>query len=217
MIFAFLKTYIYLISAALFYPVVVLLAGLSVWVLLLVGVFCADVFERLRLKPLKTGLARLADSEFVTSACSFPVRAYARDLSQLLVGKQGHIELEVENLLQHHRLALSKKLDRLMILVRTGPGLGLIGTLIPMGTGLAALGQGDMTRLSADLVIAFTTTVVGMAVGLIAYVLYLLQRRWQQEDLRYMEIITELNVLDGASQTVTTNGNEELVVESQAA
>ena len=75
----------------------------------------------------------------------------------------------VENLLQDTTLKLWKSMDRLRILVRAAPSLGLIGTLIPMGTGLAALGQGDMTKLTTDLVIAFTTTVVGLAIGTAAF------------------------------------------------
>jgi biopolymer transport protein ExbB/TolQ len=214
MIFPLIKTYIYLISAALFYPVVVLLAGLSIWVLLLVGMFVADGFERLRLKPLKSDLGRLSSASFLKTACSHTVRSYHRDLRRLLATEDGN-EIAIENLLQHYRLQLNKRLDRLMILVRIGPGLGLIGTLIPMGTGLAALGQGDMTRLSADLVIAFTTTVVGMAVGLIAFVLYTVQKRWQQEDLRYMEIMTELDAGELQGEFDATVGR--LAMESEAA
>jgi biopolymer transport protein ExbB/TolQ len=54
----------------------------------------------------------------------------------------------------------------------------LLGTLIPMGTGLASLGQGDLTKLSSDLVIAFTTTVVGLAAGTVAFCFYTVRRRW---------------------------------------
>jgi biopolymer transport protein ExbB/TolQ len=61
-----------------------------------------------------------------------------------------------------------------------------------MGTGLAALGQGDMTRLASDLVIAFTTTVVGLAVGTLAFVFYMVRRRWIEEDIKDMELATEL-------------------------
>lgn len=78
--------------------------------------------------------------------------------------------------------------------MRIGPDLGLIGTLIPMGTGLAALGQGDVTKLSSDLVIAFTTTVVGLAVGLTSYFFYWKKKRWVEEDIRRMEFLTELLV-----------------------
>ncbi|MGD9217403.1 MAG: MotA/TolQ/ExbB proton channel family protein, partial [Desulfobacteraceae bacterium] len=67
-----------------------------------------------------------------------------------------------------------------------------IGTLIPMGTGLAALGQGDMTKLSTDLVIAFTTTVTGLAIGTAAFFFYTVRRRWIEEDIKNMELATEM-------------------------
>jgi biopolymer transport protein ExbB/TolQ len=78
------------------------------------------------------------------------------------------------------------------MIIRVGPSLGLIGTLIPMGTGLAALGQGDMTKLSSDLVIAFTTTVVGLAIGIVAYFFYTIRRRWVELDIKNMELATEI-------------------------
>ena len=81
-----------------------------------------------------------------------------------------------------------------MMIIRIGPSLGLIGTLIPMGAGLAALGQGDMTKLSSDLVITFTTTVVGLAVGIIAYFFYTIKRRWVEEDVKNIELATKVLV-----------------------
>jgi len=78
------------------------------------------------------------------------------------------------------------------MIIRIGPGLGLIGTLIPMGTGLAALGQGDMTKLSSDLVIAFTTTVVGLALGMVAFFFFTIKKRWVEEDIKNIELATDL-------------------------
>ena len=61
-----------------------------------------------------------------------------------------------------------------------------------MGTGLAALGQGDMTKLSSDLVIAFTTTVVGLSVGITSFFFYMVKKRWIAEDIKNMELATEI-------------------------
>ncbi len=112
-------------------------------------------------------------------------------LHQTIRGEDGS-ETAVENLLQETTLKLWKSMDRLRILVRAAPSLGLIGTLIPMGTGLAALGQGDTTKLSTDLVIAFTTTVTGLAIGTAAFFFYTVRRRWIEEDIKNMELATEL-------------------------
>ncbi|WP_246804102.1 MotA/TolQ/ExbB proton channel family protein [Desulfosarcina cetonica] len=116
---------------------------------------------------------------------------YVRDLRQVR-RQDSDVDVSVENLLQETTLKLWKSMDRLRILVRAAPSLGLIGTLIPMGTGLAALGQGDMTRLTTDLVIAFTTTVVGLAIGTVAFFLYTIRRRWIEEDIKNMELATEM-------------------------
>jgi len=60
-----------------------------------------------------------------------------------------------------------------------------------MGTGLASLGQGDLTRFTGDLVIAFTTTVVGLALGIVSYFFFTVQRRWVEEDVKNMELAAE--------------------------
>ena len=76
-------------------------------------------------------------------------------------------------------------------MVRVGPSVGLIGTLIPMSTGLAGLSQGDMSRLSSDLVLAFTATVVGLTVGVTSFVLYTIRSRWLEDDLEILALVME--------------------------
>lgn len=190
---ALVKSYLYLLSSSLLYPVLLLLSLLSVWVLVYAGGFLAEWLERsrrTRLPPQELP-PRLRDGN-VAGLFSHRVRAYSQSLHALL-GERGHEdEPVIENLLQASASQHWKSLDRLRMLVRIGPGLGLIGTLIPMGTGLAALGQGDITKLSSDLVIAFTTTVVGLALGMTAYFFHTIKRRWLEEDLRDMEFITEI-------------------------
>jgi biopolymer transport protein ExbB/TolQ len=196
---ALLKTFIYLVSSSLLYPVLFLLAVLVLVIIVYGGSFFAEWLERIRLKPCTAlDLPALLRSGEPTSAVSHRVNRYIRLLHQARGGEDE--EAIVENLLQTTTLALWKSLDRLRMLVRSAPSLGLIGTLIPMGTGLAALGQGDMTRLASDLVIAFTTTVVGLAVGTLAFVFYMIKRRWIEEDIKNMELATELSVAGGQRQ-----------------
>lgn len=73
------------------------------------------------------------------------------------------------------------------MLVRAGPALGLMGTLIPLAPGLAALGDGDFQQLAADLQIAFAATVVGILVGTGAFALTLFRTRVYTEDLAALE------------------------------
>lgn len=189
---AVLRSFIYVVSNTLLYPTLLLESVLIVWLLIYSGMFLGEWLGRGRLRRVSPfELAQLTIQRRIRDECSYQVRSYLGDVLGAVERKEGISEPEVERLLQERSADAWKSLDHLRILVRVGPGLGLIGTLIPMGTGLAALGQGDITKLSTDLVVAFTTTVVGLAIGLSAYVFYWKRRRWVEEDIRQMEFITE--------------------------
>lgn len=71
-----------------------------------------------------------------------------------------------------------RRIERADLLTRIGPMLGLMGTLIPLGPGLAALGRGEMQVLANAVTIAFDTTVMGLLAGIVGFVLGKLRRRW---------------------------------------
>jgi biopolymer transport protein ExbB/TolQ len=92
-----------------------------------------------------------------------------------------------EHALADYELAAQRRLDRTRILVRAGPALGLMGTLIPLAPGLSALGHGDISTLAGDLRTAFAATTIGLLVGMIAYALTLARTRMYSEDLSALE------------------------------
>jgi biopolymer transport protein ExbB/TolQ len=93
----------------------------------------------------------------------------------------------VEHALADFELAVERRLDRTRILVRAGPALGLMGTLIPLAPGLAALGRGDVSTLAGDLRTAFAATTIGLLVGTVAFALTLTRTRFYSEDLTALE------------------------------
>lgn len=80
-----------------------------------------------------------------------------------------------------------RRLDRADLIARIGPMLGLMGTLIPLGPGLAALGDGNVQILSVAMRVAFDTTVLGLLIGVFGFALGRLRRRWYDELLDDME------------------------------
>jgi len=94
---------------------------------------------------------------------------------------------EREYALAHYELAVQRRLDRTRLLVRAGPAIGLMGTLIPLAPGLAALGDGDVALLAENLRDAFGATVIGLLVGTVAFALTLARTRMYTEDLTALE------------------------------
>lgn len=195
-IMALLKSFIYLTASSLLVPVLVILAILTVWIVIYSGHFAGRSLRRSRLPKSLDIIASLKTQVFTDLPDS--VQHFAKKL--LVMQKNNPEEIAILNLLRDSEHQLWKSLDRLKMLIRIGPGLGLIGTLIPMGTGLAALGQGDLSRLSGDLVIAFTTTVVGMALGLVSYFFFTIQRRWVEADVKSMELAAEILMAEGEKE-----------------
>lgn len=93
----------------------------------------------------------------------------------------------IEHALADYELQTLKRLDRTRLLVRAGPALGLMGTLIPLAPGLSALGDGDFQKLAGDLRIAFAATVIGILVGTLAFALTTFRARVYVEDLSALE------------------------------
>ena len=71
--------------------------------------------------------------------------------------------------------------------VKIGPMLGLMGTLIPLGPGIVALGSGDLETLSSSLLVAFDTTVAGLAVAVVCFLVTRVRRRWYADYLVSIE------------------------------
>ncbi len=120
------------------------------------------------------------------------------------------------NLPGHTREALARQLifeeqsryDKIVkwtdIITRIAPMFGLLGTLIPLGPGLIALGQGDTKTLSASLLIAFDTTIAGLLSGAVAFVISSIRKRWYDSYLVSMETLMEA-ILDKQSQVDRAN------------
>ena len=77
------------------------------------------------------------------------------------------------------------------LIARLGPIFGLLGTLIPLGPGIIALGQGDTFTLSESLLTAFDTTVAGLLAAALASVISVVRRRWYRRYGSDLETVAE--------------------------
>ena len=100
-------------------------------------------------------------------------------------------ETLARKLIEFEETKLGKTIERTDIVTRIGPTLGLMGTLIPMGPGLAALGAGDVNTLANAIIVAFDTTVVGIGAGAVGYFVSKIRRRWYEEDLSNLDALAD--------------------------
>jgi biopolymer transport protein ExbB/TolQ len=58
-----------------------------------------------------------------------------------------------------------------------------------LGPALVGLSAGNIPSFSQNVVVAFTTTVVGLFVGGVCYVMHSIRQRWYMQDLNDIEFI----------------------------
>jgi biopolymer transport protein ExbB/TolQ len=193
-----LQAVLYTISTVLLYPVVLGLDLLFLWMLVYAGGFLAEWLKRRQFRangPLADSLEIIEKERRLPPETGknlpFHITRYARELEEIIHSKSCFLKERVEDLHQRKESSLAREVDKIRLIIRIGPSLGLMGTLIPMITGLAGLNQGNMTQLSASIVLAFTTTVVGLALGITALLFSVGKQRWVNEDMRHIGLITE--------------------------
>lgn len=169
---------LYEVSTALYLPVIGGCALLVTYVPMQLGMSIFEAWQRMR--------GRFPERE------RFALRL--DELQRQYVTVPWRLEIEVERLLQASELALSRQLDRVRFVIKVGPALGLMGTLIPMGISLAALAEGNIPKMAGSMVTAFTATVAGLGAGVLAYLVALSRERWAREDVREMAHAAELAI-----------------------
>jgi biopolymer transport protein ExbB/TolQ len=86
-------------------------------------------------------------------------------------------------------LASLRRLERTRVLVRAGPALGLMGTLIPLSPALSGLASGNVGQLTDNLRVAFSVTVLGLLIGVLAFGISLVRDRVYAQDLSDVEFM----------------------------
>jgi biopolymer transport protein ExbB/TolQ len=97
-----------------------------------------------------------------------------------------------------------RRLERTRLLVRAGPALGLMGTLIPLSPALDGLANGNVDELSQNLRVAFSVTVLGLLVGALAFGLSLYRDRIYGQDLSDLEYVAAVLTQPAASSATSS-------------
>lgn len=108
-----------------------------------------------------------------------------------------------------------RSVKRTELITKIGPMMGLICTLIPLGPGIVALGQGAVDQLSQSLLVAFDGTVAGLISAVVAMCITNVRKRWYKQYAVAMEALMS-TILDKAEQ-LREDGVEISAVASDSA
>ena len=189
------------ITQALQIPVIILLIAFLVFAVYTLGKLLSEYFSRKKVPVslIKEMIYDIYDAESAEDIKNVVnnadiQRSQKRILSELTesehLGKKSR-ETLARRLIDNEEDKIAQNINKTDIVTKIGPTLGLMGTLIPMGPGLAALGTGDVTTLASAITIAFNTTVIGIGAGAIAYFASKIRRRWFGEYLANLDALMD--------------------------
>jgi biopolymer transport protein ExbB/TolQ len=199
-----LQQLIYDIASILLWPVLIAAVLCLVWVLIELGVLLYELWLRFRYRDLdalevralrarkafRDGKPRTAYRYLQENNYSLVVVRFLYDLIRNYQTER--LAAKPLKLLQEYEFYTIKRLERTRILVRIGPMLGLMGTLIPLAPALVGLASGNVQQLSDNLVTAFSVTVIGLLIGGLAFLVSIVRDRLYSQDISDMEYLLEL-------------------------
>lgn len=172
---------LYLLSKLFYIPVVIALFLLLIFTVFQLGQFLAEALRRISNKNYYTKLS-------------------VREMRLVKRMDKAAAEIALENIIHEQQKKNISKINAAKYAVKIGPTAGLIGTLMPMAKALAGLSEGNLNSLSGQMITAFSTTVLGLIIGGIAYSIAHIRIKWQKAD-RYQLGIKAENIFKGFNTT----------------
>ena len=188
------------VSAALLVPVLILTVVALALVMVEAGALLVEVRRRRRrnlwaleraIEECRGRLAAAMPAEALAALLPFAWNQRMEDALAGIVEQCGRPQAEArvaKRLAEYDYLSL-RRLERTRILVRMGPALGLMGTLIPLSPALAGLADGDVATLTENLRVAFSVTVAGLMIGAFAFAISLVRDRLYAQDYSDVEYV----------------------------
>ena len=190
-----------MISQSLQIPVIIFLVIFAVFAVLAIGGLISEYTSRKKVSPelIEELIYSISNAESPSQIKDIIKNAKIYESQKVVLIKilrSSSLTIDsrqalAKKLIEFEENKFSKRIERTDVVTRIGPTLGLMGTLIPMGPGLAALGSGDVNTLANAIIVAFDTTVVGIGAGAVAYFVSKVRRRWYEEYLSNLDALID--------------------------
>ena len=192
----YIKELMHIVSQGLLYPVMFILAVLIIYAVWCIGsIIIEAIIERRHFTvSLPKLVADIDASEYSQISQVVEESGLLRSHKNVLQTLTAYGYLP-----QADRVALAKRFlaemesgytkvtSRTDLAAKVAPMIGLMGTLIPLGPGIVALGQGQTELLASSIEIAFDTTIAGLTVAAVALLVGRWRKRWYEDYMVALE------------------------------
>lgn len=203
---------LYVVAQSLLLPVIVILLVIMVYAIIQFGGILSEYSSRIKtdareIERIIKSISNPGTPETikeVLEGSNLP-QSHKEILKKIAANKDiGEKSREVlaRKLIEEEEMKAAKSIEKTDIIAKIGPAIGLMGTLIPMGPGLAALGAGDITTLAQNLMVAFDAAIIGLGAAAVAFTISRVRRRWYEDQLSTLDGLAEsiLEVLQNAEK-----------------
>ncbi|MGN0702863.1 MAG: MotA/TolQ/ExbB proton channel family protein [Lentihominibacter sp.] len=193
------QTILRTISSTMKNPVIVILILFIAFAVFCIGWILAELIKERR--HMKYSLPELLDS----------IKANKDNLQECIQGsgllarqKEALLELTrhpdfseemlvslADNIIEKEQSHYDNVLSATNLISKLAPMVGLLGTLIPLGPGIIALGQGDTQTLSESMLTAFDTTIAGLLAAGICLVIHTFRKHWYAGYMSDLETLVD--------------------------
>ena len=196
------------VASSLMLPVMIVLVLLILFAVYSVGSIIAEfIMERRHFKAnMPRDIKAIKDSNYADLPATIEKTGLLRRQKEALQVVVANMGLPEDDLFALARSEVSatdaryrSKVARTDLVTKIAPMMGLMCTLIPLGPGIVAMGQGDVNILSNSLLVAFDGTVAGLIGGVVSMCVSSVRKRWYANYLVAMESLTT-SVLEKAEE-----------------
>lgn len=200
-----LSQILHVIGHGVMIPCLIILILLIVLALLQAGSCMAEYFTQKR-KYIRDAGKLILDIQSVDGITSSQVQDIVENAAllkrQKIVVKQvlesidtgankASVTALADRLISYEEAFYKRELYKTDIIAKLGPMFGLLGTLIPLGPGIIALGKGDTQTLAASIGVAFDTTIAGLLAASLSLVISGVRKRWYGDYMDTLDTLLE--------------------------
>lgn len=192
---------LHVVAQSLMLPIIVILLVIMAYAIIQAGGMISEHSSRIRTDSKEIGrIIKIISTQktpenikTVIDGANLPLR-HKEILNEIAfnvdVGAKSR-EAFARNLIEEEEFRTAKNIEKTDIIAKIGPAIGLMGTLIPLGPGLAALGAGNIDILAQNLMVAFDAAIIGLAAAAVAFTVSRIRRRWYEDQLSNLDTLID--------------------------